>query len=922
VAVEHAVNGGKILSLGGMIAFAPVNHLRANLEQFMENALLYTAGAPMPGPVTYWEKMDPVPVKERVSSAPLRRTQSGSFDLVFSGDLLLTRDSGATEMFDVAGRRAVIMGKERGGIDEVWVHPLRIIRDYQAGIVSGDSIAWLHHMAPLVEARPSSFTRRYRTGGHELREILVASQTLAGGFVRYESEVPVRLVIRFRTDLRWMWPFDAAALGTLKYGYDERLQALRVRDRTGAFVEMFGADAAPVRMLTGHFGRVEWNRNAFAGSPAVEHQVAFGAEYALGGGTRGTLTFAFAGTNEGRAACERDYRALAGDPAGVHREAVTHYRELLGRVVSVATPDDEFNMWYKWAVIAADRFVAATPGVGTGLLAGFATTARGWNGAQKNSGRPGYAWFFGRDAAWSGFAFNGLGDFSTVRSQLELYQSWQDRTGKIFHEIGTSGVVHFDASDATPMYVMLADHYLRASGDTAFIRTSWPHIVRAMDHMFSTDTDGDGLIENTDVGHGWVEPGGELFGVHSEYYLSVLWLRALEGAGEIARLAGDAAAQHRYVQHALRVRAALATDFWISEIGFFSHGKLKDGSFVKQRTAFPAVGLIWGITDDEKAKHLLRAYASAEFSTDWGVRGLSGASKFFNPRSYQEGAAWPLFTGWTALGELAYGHSLQGFMHIKELMRIKKPWALGLTQEVMHGSVYRPSGVCFHQCWSETNILHPVIEGLIGWRPDAVHGAATLTPRFPIDWDHATVDRLRSGASEIRMTMRRVPAYVTYTLQRTAGPPCTIALEPEMVQGMRAGRVMIDGVPHFADGEVERGRVKTPVVVRVDSTVTVSFEHTGGLAFVPVVPSPSPGDSTRAPRILGTTYHDSLYTVEVEGRSGTTGVFPFRLFGYATVRVVGADVRRTDAHAAWECTVQFDPGVAGWVTRRITLRPE
>ena len=66
---------------------------------------------------------------------------------------------------------------------------------------------------------------------------------------------------------------------------------------------------------------------------------------------------------------------------------------------------------------------------------------------------------------------------------------------------------------------------------------------------------------------------------------------------------------------------------------------------------------------------LLRAYASSEFSTDWGVRGLSGRiAAFFNPRGYQEGAAWPLFTGWTALGEFAYGNSVQGFTHVKELM--------------------------------------------------------------------------------------------------------------------------------------------------------------------------------------------------------------------------------------------------------------
>ena len=136
---------------------------------------------------------------------------------------------------------------------------------------------------------------------------------------------------------------------------------------------------------------------------------------------------------------------------------------------------------------------------------------------------------------------------ATVRHQLELYQALQDRSGKIFHELMTSGVVHFDACDATPMYVMLAAHYLRASGDTAFIRTSWPHLTKAMDFLFSTDTDGDGLIENTDVGHGWVEPGGDLFGTHSEYYLSVLWARALEDAATMAALHARCGAQQRSI---------------------------------------------------------------------------------------------------------------------------------------------------------------------------------------------------------------------------------------------------------------------------------------------------------------------------------------------------------------------------------------
>jgi hypothetical protein len=922
VAIEHRPGRGRLLSLGGMIAFAPVNHLRANLEQFMQNALLYTAGVRMPGPVTYWEKMGPTPIRERIASRPLRRITMGALDPALAGDLLMTRDSGKTEMFDVAGRRALIMGKERGGIDEVWVHPLRIMRDYQAGIVSGDSVRWLHNIAPSVEVRPASFTRHYRIGNAELHETIVPSLTQAGGIARYESTVPVRLVIRFRADLRWMWPFDASALGTLHYGYDEGLKVLRVHDRTGVFVSMFGADAAPAKVLTGHFGRIEWDRGTLSGTPATDHQVAFGAEYKLGGATRRHLTFAFAGTNEGEAACEKDYRVLAGDPVGIHRTLAAHYRTLLERTVGITTPDEEFNVLYKWAIVGADRFVAYTPGVGTGLLAGFATTARGWNGAQRNSGRPGYAWYFGRDAAWSGFAFDGIGDVATVRHELELYQSFQDRTGKIFHELMTSGVVHFDASDATPMYVMLAAHYMRASGDTAFIRTSWAHLTKAMDFLYSTDTDGDGLIENTDVGHGWVEPGGVLFGTHSEYYLSVLWARALEDAGTMAALMHDTERSELYRQRAQQVRKSLNSEYWLPKSDFFSHGKIQNGSFATHRTVFPAVGLIWGMVDGDKASPLLRAYASSEFSTDWGVRGLSGLSPYFNPRGYQEGAAWPLFTGWTALGEFTYGNSVQAFTHVKELMLIKKNWSLGFVQEVMNGAVYRPTGVCFHQCWSETNILHPVMEGLIGWKPDAPHASASLTPRFPIDWDNVTVDRLRSGPTVLQMTMKRVPAYMTYVLKRSEGPACTVTLSPEIPAGMRIGRVLIDGAPYFWNAATERGLLKQPVVVRVDSTVTVSFEYTGGLAMIPLVPRPVPGDSTLAPRLLGTSVNDGLYTVEVEGRGGTTAIFPLKFYGFESLRVVGAQVRRGVTPGIWECEVRFDPSVHGYVKHLITLRPE
>ena len=198
-------------------------------------------------------------------------------------------------------------------------------------------------------------------------------------------------------------------------------------------------------------------------------------------------------------------------------------------------PRDERRLEYRVEASARSDLpifahVTLLPRLGTALVAGFSTINRGWDGGHKVSGRPGYAWYFGRDAEWSGFAIDDYGDFATVRRQLEFLERYQDMSGKIFHELSTSGVVHYDASDATPLYILLAAHYVRASGDVAYLRKSWPHLQKAMEFLYSTDPDGDQLIEDTNVGHGWLEPGGKLFPVHTEFYLAGIWGEALARA--------------------------------------------------------------------------------------------------------------------------------------------------------------------------------------------------------------------------------------------------------------------------------------------------------------------------------------------------------------------------------------------------------
>jgi glycogen debranching enzyme len=918
IVTEARTGRSRLLSIGGLVYFGRRNALRRNMEQFVSNAISYLAGNNAGGPSTTWKHVDGIPRQFAVRTRPIHPAPGFGLRTLPSSGLMLTREQPHNDFFDLAGRRTLIMGRENGGIDEVWIHPIRVLRDYEAGIVAGDSVAWLKNLPVRVDVKPESFTRTYTLPGSTITELIFPSFDRAGGVVHYEATQPLRLVIRFRVDMRWMWPYDAGALGNLYFAFDKGTGALHVRDSSGTFACAFGADRPVRARLDGQYGKIEWQPTGLHGSSTTENQIASGAEYALGAGPGDAVNFAFVGTNEGQTTAESDYRSLLEHPQKAFVDLVGHYRDLLTKSVTVSSPDSFFNTYFPWAIVGTDRFVAHTPGLGTGLLAGFSTVNRGWNGEHKISGRPGYAWYFGRDAAWSGFAFDGYGDFASVRDQLALYQKYQDASGKIYHEMCTSGVIHFDASDATPLYVILAAHYLRASGDRAFIAKSWSHVQRAMAFLYSTDTDGDGLIENTNVGHGWVEPGGTLFGVHSELYLSVLWSEALRSAATIAQSLGLSEISARYAKDALSVQHIVDADFWNAGTEYYNYGKRIDGTYNDERTAFPSVGLIYGALDDAKARNVLSALAGNGFSTNWGVRILNSSSSHFNPRSYQEGSVWPLMTGWTALGEYTYGNSAQAYSHVMNILRIKKEWALGYVQEVMHGSVYRPGGVCPHQCWSETNILHPVIEGMIGWKPDAPSATASLSPRFPLDWDTVSVSNLRMGHTVIRMAMRRQMHRTVYHIERLDGPACTVRFAPEIPGSMEITGLSVNGKHSAFNRQLHRGTLMTPLVLALDKPQTVVLDHTGGAGVIPLRYEPVPGDSASGARILDAESSDGTYVITVEGKQGSTVKVRLAIFDDALPMVQGAAISWTGRPGEAELRVAFEP--SDEPIRRATVR--
>lgn len=871
--VEYTPGKGRVIAVGGYTLFSPVNANRAHLELFMKNAFDDLMNEQKDKPANYWnyapQQVREIRQKSRKKTSPVSAGWETKTNLI-----TLMVDSASSDFWDLASPRLVIMGKENGGIDEIWAHPFMAFRDYEAGIrlSSMDSTTWLNTLMPQLEIDPAWIRRNYRLQDGFLYEIIALDPDEPVAVIHYEwvGNQTAELIIRCTSNLRLMWPYSEKVIQELNYRWDTGLQAMTIADGSGRFTALMGSNKHPLSWHAGRFERIEIGHEDFTTIPTSEFQVQWIVRYPLM--SRDYLDMILAASNEGEEKTLTYYHQALRAPEAVCDRMASYVADVLTDNLLITTPDEAFNLGYRWALVGTDRFFVNTPGIGGSLVAGYGTTQRGWDGGHRINGRPGYAWYFGRDGQWSGFALLGYGDFEKVRSILEVYQRFQDLNGKIYHELTTSGVVHYDAADATPLYIILAGRYLRHSGDTAFIHSSWSNIQKAIDFCFSTDTDGDHLIENTNVGHGWVE-GGRLYGSHTSLYLASCWAEALKEAAYMAEKLGYETFAAHYLAESTRVIQIINRDFWNPATGFFHQGRFSDGSYHEAATLLSAIPLYFGQSTTEKNPSILNVLAGNGFSSDWGVRIISSESPWFHPRAYHAGTVWPLFTGWAALAGYKQGAPVHGFTHIMNNVLIKEYWAKGFIEEVLHGLEYRPSGVCAHQCWSETMVLQPAIEGMLGLEVFAPDNRLKLSPQFPFDWDSVVIENIRMGDQTINMDFRRTGNKWTYHFTGDGHIPVKIEFSPLLPAGAIIQGTILNGKAIRPDVHTFTNGVRLDVAFDLHDTCLVEVSVNKGIGVLPYIPHPQPGDSSEGFRIISAQLVNDHYHLIVEGPAGKSGMF-------------------------------------------------
>ena len=888
IIAEYSDGLGRIVTVGAHLYFSSVDkRFKLQRELLTEQCLVYlktpasTAGRRGSKPPwikpTFWT-FGSAGVEERPGTKSAMLHGKAAFPRI-SSDLEIHRDLRGTdrnEFFDITGDRILLMGLERGGLEEIWSHPVRIFHDLKTGFaVDNSEIQWTSTLSPEVSIRPETFSRRYRVDDAIIEETLCAdtSDPAAAIGYRISSAKPVEIVITAKVDLRLMWPLSPQATGSLRYHWDSGLNAAIVADESGMLCSVLGSSQRPFQVCLGQHNSVSLVDGSLVGDKTDRAMVALGMRFRVEPGTR-ELMFFLSGSSSGEVNAVSAYRRIAGNPGRSLVRQVQRFKRFERKSIKIQTPEGPFDDAIRWARWSLGRLFGFTPGLGRSLMAGYGLSSSGWNGVHDVSGRPGYAWYFGRDSVWACLAMLDYGDFRNVRQVLEFLGNHQEPTGKILHELTTSGFAHYDAADATPLYLVLLGRYVRMSGDRIFARAQFERVRNAVRFCFSTDTDRDHLIENTGVGHGWIE-GGHLFPSHSEHYLGACWAEALKESSFLARMAGSNKLQKRWKREATRVRSALEKRFWNSENGCYRFALRPNGTFSDEKTVLSTVGMNFGCTHPGRSQLSLADFASEKFTTDWGVRIVGKDHAAYQPSGYHTGSIWPLFTGWTSLAEFKFHRPLQGYSHLLANTSLSSQFSGGCKEEVLHGEKFLPAGVCPHQAWSESMVLQPIFEGMLGLNVDAISMTLGLRPYIPPGWEILRVTCIPVGGASVNMTITRNATETVYSFTRRAARgsaksigSVNVVLEPLFPLGTTIFGATIDGkniqrsLKIYTHGKLPRYELK------LERSAKVRIRHQLGVALIVDSPRLVKGQSSTGLRVVDERWKRKTYEVVLEGRKG------------------------------------------------------
>ena len=760
------------------------------------------------------------------------------------------------DFLSVLGTRAGVLGAETGRF-EAWAYPLKVLRDFHLTFLSEGHVISADALVRSIIVRPEGTTLIYSGDTFSLRETIFVPREKAGILIRLDLETsqPLEIGAVFEKDFQLEWP---APLAQGSIDFVPRLNAFALSDPEGRFSAVVGSPS-------GHEYQEEYSTNAVSLPQS---------SFKLGVVAKGSATklIAIAASSSKSLEAEALYHDLLQYHDQWQNDDAMLYRQYLDSNLKLTLPDRMLEQAYQWAQVSMLQGVVENPFLGTGLVAGYDTSGV--------DSRPGYAWFFGRDALWTSFALTAEGDSVTSRKAIEFLANYQRADGKVPHEIaqGASFVPWFTklpyafaSADATPLFIIAVEDYVRRSGDVQFASVMWDNVWRAYQFLTST-YDERGFPRNAGVGHGWIE-GGPLYPLRSELYQSGVGLEAIRSLAQLARVLGKEPLAADLDKTFARKSREVDDAFWMETEGHYALGLDLAGQQVNVPSVLATVPMWFGLLDPQRSDKTITELSGPNHATDWGMRILSTRNSHFDPSGYHWGSVWPLFTGWASVGEFRYHRPLPALQNLQANALLTFEGAPGHVAEVLSGSYYGTLQTASpNQIWSSAMVVSPLLRGLLGLSPDALQHTLRFAPHVPGDWSAFRADNVAVGPARLSLAYSRTASAISLVIGGN-GEPCQLTFAPALSLRAHVRRVTLDGKPiqfhlepnandQHLETSFKTGRQEQRLVVQVDDDFAMSEPAT-----LPLL-----GETSRGVRVLSETWsqHRDILSLRIAGSAGST----------------------------------------------------
>ena len=822
--------------------------------------------------------------------------------------LTLSRNAGNWQFLDAVGPHSALFGREDGNF-EAWIYPLKLLRDFHLTFHYREHVVPAEALPRTITVRPESASIRYVSGAFSVCETWFTPLNETGAMVvlQLESSEPVAIEASFTPDLAFMWP---AGLGD---GYSNWDPERRVFD----------------------FSEEEHRFYAVAGSPeATDIRQAYSANYSssqtdtfqFGPPVKGSATYHFvvaASFAEKKQAFDL-YQTLLAQYPQLQQQASEYYQHYLANTVSLSLPDRDLQTAYDWSRISEVQGLVDDPFAGKGLIAGYNLSGL--------SHRAGFSWFFGRDSMWTALALDSVGDFQTTRIALDFLAKYQREDGRIPHEIPQSASLvpwfklypyGFASADATALYIIGTEDYVRTSGDVSFARDKWDSLWRAYQWLRSTYAQ-NGLPKNFGVGHGWIE-GGPLLPVSSELYQTGVAVEAEQSLASLATLLHKSEAES-LAKETADLKERMETSFWSPDKNIYGYALDVNRKRIDKASVLGTVPMWFGLLDPQHSQLFLNELATPQHQADWGMRIISEEDPLYGPVGYHYGSVWPLFTGWASVAEYRYHRSLPAYANLRSNAQLVFDGALGRATEVLSGRYYTPlSTSSSHQIWSSAMIVSPLLRGMMGLSVDAPNSSVRFEPHVPADWSDFGIKNVpispASGRAGTTLTLsyHRSAEEMTLTVTRHGDQNVQLEFSPSF--SLRAhvlsaevnGRAVKFSPIEPANGIDQHVLIHAPITS--DSTaIRLRIRNDFGIVYP--YAAPALGAVSSNLRFISEKWNPSRDTLalQVAGWSGAKYLVP--LTGdFTGVSASGADLSGSILH------IDFPPNPPDkYATRSIVLR--